>query len=127
NLTPLVRAGEVNRVVITHIDDCCFVSSLGFAETVLDGVSIAANAMPPWIDDGNPCTVDACDALLGVIHTPTPSGTSCAIGDSCTGPCSCDGKGACIGASVDVDDGNPCTLDACDPLVGVTHQSIFGG
>ncbi|HUL58457.1 MAG TPA: PQQ-dependent sugar dehydrogenase [Anaeromyxobacteraceae bacterium] len=53
----------------------------------------AAPPCPASADDGDPCTVDACDPATGIVtHAPA------------------------------ADDGNPCTIDACDPLTGVvTH------
>lgn len=44
------------------------------------------------IDDGDACTVDACDQVAGLTHEP-----------------------------VDPDDGVACTVDACDPATGVAH------
>lgn len=76
----------------------------------------------PSIDDGNACTIDACDPSTGVTHTPASFGTSCADGNACNGAETCDGAGSCTpGVPPTVDDGNPCTDDACDPTVGVTH------
>lgn len=83
---------------------------------------------PPTLDDGNPCTSDACDPELGVVHTPVAFGTSCADGDSCNGSEECDGAGACTpGTALPLDDGNPCTIDACDPSTGVSHEPAPSG
>src|SRR5574337_310640 len=46
-------------------------------------------------DDGNACTVDGCDQVLGCVYTPT----------SC-------------------DDGVACTADTCDPVTGCQHTFI---
>ena len=83
---------------------------------------------PPEIDDANPCTLDSCDPELGVLHDPAPEGTSCdADADVCTGLDSCDGAGVCEpGAPPEIDDGNPCTVDECDPALGVMHQPATG-
>ncbi|MCA9518632.1 MAG: hypothetical protein KC635_27035, partial [Myxococcales bacterium] len=75
--------------------------------------------IPLVVDDGNPCTNDGCDPLTGVVHTnnslPCSDGDACTDGDFCAG-------GACrAGATVPVDDGNPCTDDLCDPVAGVKH------
>ncbi|HSN91490.1 MAG TPA: hypothetical protein VLS93_09695, partial [Anaeromyxobacteraceae bacterium] len=49
---------------------------------------------PHAIDDGDACTVDACDPATGAVtHDPVP-----------------------------VDDGVACTVDACDPVAGIWHQ-----
>jgi hypothetical protein len=44
-------------------------------------------------------------------------------------PAHCDqcSNGQCTGVKVNCDDGNPCTLDACDPATGqCTHAPIKG-
>jgi len=50
---------------------------------------------PPSVDDGNACTIDSCDAAAGVIHTPRPSGTSCADASVCNGSEVCSAAGCC--------------------------------
>jgi hypothetical protein len=131
------------------------------------------------IDDGNPCTLDACDPIAGVTHTfldadgdgtcdandlcpggPEP-GTACddgdpnTVGDAIDANCTCVGTASwdcpalqanigdacddasactesdavdancvCTGTPVNIDDGDPCTLDACDPIAGVTHTFL---
>ncbi len=81
---------------------------------------------PPVLDDGNPCTVDTCSPGSGSVqHTPLPGGASCADGDLCNGNEICTGGGTCSpGTPVLADDGNPCTVDSCDPLVGVRHLPL---
>jgi hypothetical protein len=82
----------------------------------------------PVLDDGNPCTVDACDPMLGVTHTPAATGTSCANGAVCDGAETCDGAGTCQpGTPLPTDDGNPCTVDSCDPTAGVVHAPAANG
>ncbi|MCC6649159.1 MAG: hypothetical protein IT374_26770 [Polyangiaceae bacterium] len=54
------------------------------------GVCVAGTALV--VDDKDKCTVDVCDPVTGVAHSP-----------------------------VNLDDGNDCTVDACDPATGVTH------
>jgi hypothetical protein len=76
-------------------------------------------------DDQNPCTVDTCDEGF-CTHTPTDLGTTCADDDLCNGDETCDGTGICLpGTPVDVDDGDACTADACDPKTGaVSHTPM---
>ncbi|HXK17514.1 MAG TPA: hypothetical protein VNG33_06920, partial [Polyangiaceae bacterium] len=82
----------------------------------------------PTVDDGNPCTADHCDAVVGVSHTPVPAGTHCGDTNLCNGVASCDGSGSCSpGAAPSVDDGNPCTFDSCDPALGVRHDALPEG
>lgn len=70
------------------------------------------------INDGNPCTQDACDADTGTVdHTPEPAGTTCGnnADTECTNPDSCDGAGNC--AANNEPPGAPCgvpTVTDCD-------------
>ncbi len=88
-------------------------------------------------DDNIACTLDACDAQLGCLHTPqtalcpdagpcavaectlaegcvyTPTSAPCDDSDPCTTGDAC-GDGVCAGAPIDCDDGNVCTDDLCD-------------
>lgn len=91
-----------------------------------DGAGTCAAGSPPSIDDGNPCTADACDPVQGVTHTPVAAGTSCETdNDVCNGIAQCDGAGNCApGTPPTVDDGDVCTIDTCDPISGVSHQPI---
>jgi len=75
---------------------------------------------PVVCDDGNPCTADACGAN-GCEHAPAADGSVCAAADLCHGGGVCV-NGACPpGAPVVCDDGNPCTLDHCDPAAGCAY------
>ncbi len=65
--------------------------------------------------DGNPCTIDVCDAS-SCTHLPVSG--SCDDGNACTSIGQCSG-GACVpGPPVVCNDGKPCTTDACTPLSG---------
>lgn len=55
----------------------------------------------PFCDDGDPCTVDACDELAGCSRTPVPR---------------------CCRADADCDDGDACTDDACEGSRCVSTQ-----
>ncbi|WP_147333025.1 hypothetical protein [Archangium gephyra] len=90
NLAPYVQVGEVNRVVITQVDDCCSGNTLHRAEVRLNGAGIPPGCVGPAdCSDGNVCTEDVCNP-----------------GGSCANP------------PVSCDDGDACTLDACDPVGG---------
>ncbi len=89
------------------------------------GSCIGGSAVNP--DDGNPCTIDTCDPVQGAQHSPVPDGTGCEDGDLCNGSELCD-SGACqSGTPPVVDDGNPCTVDGCDPATGVLHTAVSDG
>ncbi len=50
------------------------------------------------------------------------AGTGCSDGNACTAGDACNASGQCAGTPPPTDDGNPCTVDACDPATGVvTH------
>ena len=62
-------------------------------------------------DDGNACTNDACDPVLGCQHAA--NALSCSDGDPCTLSDLCS-KGKCASGQKKVcDDGNTCTGDVC--------------
>ena len=101
----------------------------------------------PTCDDGDVCTDDSCTPFVGCLHTPNTApcddGKRCTFNDTCSGgtcggtpvPCEngnvCDGvavcdsaSGACVAGPIpDCDDGNQCTDDTCDPLLGCQHQN----
>ncbi len=75
-------------------------------------------------EDNNACTLDVCDGKA-CSHAPTPGAcnadnNACTVGDSCQ-------DGVCKpGAFKTCDDGNPCTLDVCDPAKGCTQTNDDG-
>ena len=93
-----------------------------------DANATCVQGSAPTVDDGNPCTTDACDPGTGVSHTPLPTGSACADNsDLCIGAYTCDSNTACNqGPAPVVDDGNICTVDACNPSTGVSHTPIQG-
>jgi hypothetical protein len=71
-------------------------------------------------DDKNPCTKDFCEPAVGCTATAADGG-SCNDNNTCTEKDVCKG-GSCAGAPLNCDDGNPCTLDTCDPVKLCTHS-----
>jgi hypothetical protein len=77
--------------------------------------------VPLDCDDGNPCTNDSCNPLVGCLHATNAGecddSDPCTVGDSCSG-------GACVGAlPLECDDGNPCTNDVCLPMAGCSQTN----
>jgi hypothetical protein len=78
-------------------------------------------------DDGNPCSIDVCEAggctsYPEVHDVPCDDGNACTVNDHCvTGTTDCVG-----GLPLDCDDRITCTTDACDPAIGCTHLPILG-
>lgn len=66
-------------------------------------------------DDGNACTIDACDAneQCKVTHPPV----NCDDGNACTTD-TCNPVSGCSSAQRVCSDANLCTVDSCDPLTG---------
>jgi RHS repeat-associated protein len=119
-------SGVVHAVVAAGTS-CADSTACNGAE-VCDGAGQCQPGTPLTIDDGNSCTADACDAILGVTHLPVAAGTGCADGDACNGIETCNGSGQCAqSGATPVDDLNPCTVDACDPTAGVTHAPVAAG
>ena len=82
-----------------------------------DAAGVCRPGQPPQVDDGNPCTIDACDPVKGVTHTPVDVDDH----DACTVD-SCDPVHGITHTPVDIDDGDDCTFDRCDPAAGVCHK-----
>lgn len=77
--------------------------------------------------DGNACTDDGCEAALGC--TFPANAAVCADATKCVSASQCNGTGSCVaGVSVNCDDGNPCTADACSEQTGLCgHESLSSG
>lgn len=78
----------------------------------------------PVVDDGVGCTTDSCDEITNaVVHVAVDA--ACDDGDVCDGANACEVLLGCVeDAPLVVDDGNPCTADACDPVLGVQHDAL---
>jgi hypothetical protein len=80
NLAAYFKVGEMNRLVLTQVDDCCHLSGLVGAALQINGevVGLACEGSSDC-DDGDACTADLC----------TPGGTcsnpllACSGGQSC--------------------------------------------
>ncbi len=106
---PVLGCQQVNNTAPCDDADACTTLDTCAAGTCVGGV-------PPDCDDGNVCTDDSCDSVLGCQNSN--NGISCDDGDACTTFDTCAG-GACVGGSApDCNDGNVCTDDSCDPGLG---------
>ncbi|RJO67191.1 MAG: hypothetical protein C4523_10080 [Myxococcales bacterium] len=92
---------------------------------------------PLRCDDGVDCTVDSCDPVIGCVHEDhcvgcqnEPQGTACndidpcTVGDICYIGVPIPEDGMCVGAPLNCDDSDGCTLDSCDSPVGCVHTGI---
>jgi len=81
----------------------------------------------PGMDDGKPCTADACNpATNTVTHTNVANNTPCNDNSICTTGDACS-AGNCVGTAVAINDLNPCTMDTCDATSGVKHVPAQAG
>ena len=96
---------------------------------------------------GDPCHAETCVAgacVPGVLNGPCDDGDPCTDNDTCVGgvcqgqpkicpatPCTTAGvcvAGHCVGGTpVNCDDGNPCTVDTCDPVRGCVQTPRNSG
>ncbi|MCC6625417.1 MAG: DUF11 domain-containing protein, partial [Deltaproteobacteria bacterium] len=74
-------------------------------------------------DDGNPCTVDSCDAELGCQYDNVANGTTCDDDNLCSTASQCS-EGFCVATSYQsCSDNDPCTMDSCSPAEGCEHAA----
>lgn len=94
--------------------------------TFPDICGLTGSCVPGFLfvcDDGDSCSVDACDGSGGCTASPAADGSACEDGNLCTEAETCT-SGVCGGgASVDCDDGVLCTIDDCEPASGCTATS----
>ncbi len=82
-------------------------------------------ALKACADDGNPCTADECQPSQGCSHPfvdalpCVPKGIFCVAGACQAGQCVAASSAGC-------DDNNACTLDLCDPVMGVCSNTALG-
>jgi hypothetical protein len=99
-------------------------SSAGCTHSAILGCTACTTA--GQCDDGNACTVDTCSAGT-CQHAAAPNGTACGDGNFCNGAETCQAGSCAAGTPVNCDDGNACTTDGCDPILGqCTHLSLPG-
>jgi hypothetical protein len=74
-------------------------------------------------DDDNPCTIDSC--FGSVCRHDADISATCDDGNPCNGQEVCTTAGECEHQNPpELDDENDCTVDSCDPAVGVIHDEI---
>jgi len=86
--------------------------------------------IPVDVDDNNVCTVDSCDPELGVVNAPLWIFVTLLppFIDNHANKCVnyvCDPIEGLKKIETDVDDGDPCTEDSCDPETGFISHEIL--
>ncbi|HKU42247.1 MAG TPA: hypothetical protein VJR89_29015 [Polyangiales bacterium] len=119
------QSGESHTLVVGAV---CDDASLCTQNDRCDAAGSCHGTLEPPVDDGNPCTVDACDPLLGQTHTPA-IGAACDDGSVCTQSDACTANGSCMGVPLSgLDDSDACTTDICNPVTGaITHTRAAPG
>jgi len=74
---------------------------------------------PKNCDDGNMCTDDSCDDVIGCENNPNKA--DCEDGNPCTTDKCSGGKCQKTGFT-DCNDNNPCTTDSCSTISGCVHS-----
>src|SRR4051812_45077940 len=75
--------------------------------------------------DGDPCTADICTPATGACSSsPLPDGSACQDEDRCDGQLCL--QGVCTAGTPVVcqEDGNPCTIDACNHQTGLCTSTL---
>src|SRR5262245_19530011 len=106
------------------MDSDCFDGNACSQNEHCEGGTCASD--PRNCDDGNACTNDSCDPVIGCRNIPVGDGISCGDGNMCNGTETCQGGTCTPGTPPTCDDGNDCTTDGCDSIAGCTAQSIPG-
>ncbi len=94
---------------------------MGSASCVAGACTINPATAVPCAESGlGACQENICTAQ-GCVAKPSPAGLPCSD-SACSSGATCDGNGACQGGGTAAcDDGNPCTIDGCQPGGGCTH------
>ena len=77
---------------------------------------------PLVCNDANACTNDSCNAASGCVFANNTN--SCSDGNMCTSGDTC-AAGICqVGGPLQCDDGDPCTAESCDEMLGCTTTYV---
>ena len=108
-------------------DDRCSDGDVCNGAETCDAAAGCQAGTAPDCDDGTVCTTDTCDAAAGCSNDPVANGSACADGDACNGAETCQ-AGICTDATpLLCDDGNACTSDSCDAVLGCQQDAVADG
>jgi len=105
------------------LDACSYPSTIPNSDPS-DCVLFSTCSSAADCDDGNPCTIDSCNASAGTCAHVADPGAACDNGFFCDGDETCNSLGFCQTTSArDCDDDVSCTIDDCDELIDeCTHD-----
>lgn len=91
-----------------------------------DGIGDACECTFASCDPRGPCDSGAsCDAATGdCVYVAAADGSPCADGDACNGAETCLAGQCTSGQALSCDDGNGCTEDSCDGVLGCVHAAV---
>ena len=113
---------QAGCVTVNNAQPCDDGDGCTVGDVCLEGSCVSGKTTT--CDDGNSCTDDACDSVLGCVFTANNEDcddtNSCTTGDACV-------EGNCIGlGDLSCDDGNPCTEDSCLANGGCSNLVVAG-
>ncbi|MCA9514349.1 MAG: cadherin-like domain-containing protein, partial [Myxococcales bacterium] len=105
----------------------CDCDGTGYEGTTCD-VALDPCAGVTCTDDGNPCTDDICDPQTGICGVAVDDSAVVDDGNPCNGVDTCVSGAFTPGTPVSCpDDGNPCTVDTCNPATGGCDLALDDG
>lgn len=100
------------------------------SETCQAGVCAPGSPLPDGAlcSDGFVCNgSETCKGQVCIAGIPPANGTSCSDGNVCNGGETCQNQICVSGTKPDCNDGNPCTQDTCDSVLGCRHVARADG
>jgi len=125
NLAPYVLSGEINRVVITQVDDCCSQNNLRVARVVLNGEDVTPDDLCP--DDPDKTEPGVCGC--GVPDADSDGDGALDCEDGCPADAGKVDPGVCGCGTADVDsdgDGALDCEDGCPADAGKVEPGVCG-
>ena len=118
----LIIGGYNNKKTLADEETTIWIDDVGITTVVPIVCGDAIVSPGEDCDDGGTEDGDCCSSVC----TFEVFGSSCSDLDACSELEICDGAGMCIGDPVTCDDGNACTSDSCDAMLGCAFEPIPG-